>query len=117
MTFGHGFVVENSGTMSPNIKSMDLCFIEQKQSYKIDSVIAYVDYDENPCVHRFLGIDTNGMYRAKGDASSLSDKPFEGDRIRGEVVFVLPFGGFLYNPFSKVAFGVILIVLLVVCYR
>lgn len=117
MVLGYGTTVETSGTMSPEIRTMDLCIIERKPVYEIDTIVAFVDIENNVVVHRFLGIDHNGMYRTKGDANSVSDSPIEGDQIKGEVVSVIPFGGFLYNPVSEVTFALILILLLVFCYR
>ena len=117
MILGYGTAVETSGTMSPEIRTMDLCILERKPVYEMDKIVAFVDNDDKVIIHRFLGIDHNGMYRTKGDASSLSDPPIDGDQIKGEVVSVIPFGGFLYNPISEVAFALILILLLVFCYR
>lgn len=116
LVFGSGVVQQDNRDMYPAINYGDLCFIGHENSYSVNSVIAYVNDNNEIVVHRYLGVDSSGNARAKGDTSKVVDDSFSRANIVGKVNFTLPFVGFLVSIFIDKIIFVLLVVSLIACY-
>jgi len=95
MPFGVGASVVLSGSMEPELSTGDLIFIAERDSYQKDDVIVFQD-GSMAVAHRIVSINEEEVI-TRGDANNTSDAPFHPDRIKGEVVFAIPFVGYLVN--------------------
>lgn len=117
MVGGIGLVNQTNNSMSPLINIGDLCVVVKQTNYTVDSIIAYETNKSELVVHKFLGKDSKGMCRAKGLNYKTIDNPFEPEQIKGQVIFAIPFVGFIITPVFNICFILILVGCLIVCYR
>lgn len=90
-----------SGSMEPSIRTGSIVFVEHinpKNIQKGDIVSYFPENNEDSIVtHRVLEIN-NEFITTKGDANNIGDlDKITPERIRGKVVFSLPFVGYLLN--------------------
>ena len=93
MPFGVGAAVVLSGSMEPELSTGDLIFIKERGTYEVGDVIVYQDGND-AITHRIIEKTENSV-TTQGDANTKKDKPIHPKRIKGEVVFAIPYVGFL----------------------
>lgn len=116
LLFGKGVVQQETNDMSPSINYGDLCFISKENTYSVNSVIAYVNDNDQFVLHRYLGVDSTGKARTKADSSKTLDNAFNKSNIIGKVDFVVPFAGYLVTFYVDKLILVLLVASLIACY-
>lgn len=90
-----------SNSMSPNLKAGDLVFVKKTDDYNVGEVIAY-RYLDAIIVHRVVDKSQAGFI-TKGDNNNDVDPfPVSNLQILGEVVFKLPFIGWVPILFKSI---------------
>ena len=95
MPFGVGAAVVLSGSMEPELSVGDFLIIAERDSYDLNDVVVYQD-GRMAVTHRIVSI-TDEEVITKGDANNTNDAPITREQIKGEVVFAIPFVGYLVN--------------------
>lgn len=95
MPFGVGSAVVLSGSMEPEISVGDLLIVFQRKSYEVGDVVVYQD-GKMAVTHRIVSISGNEVI-TRGEANNTDDAPITLEQIKGEVVFVIPYVGFVVN--------------------
>jgi signal peptidase len=95
MPFGVGASVVLTGSMEPEISAGDLILVVRKDEYHPKQVVVYQDKGIL-VVHRVLSIE-DGTVTTKGDANNTPDEPIPLERIKGQVVVVVPLVGHLVS--------------------
>lgn len=97
--------MKNEGWEKDELESMpfskgfargDIIVVRGKENYEVGDVIIYHTQSQGmPIVHRLIEIE-NGEYRTKGDNNPIIDPWIvEKKNVEGEVVFVIPYLGFI----------------------
>ena len=93
MPFGVGSAVVLTGSMEPVLSPNDLIVIAKSQRYEVGDIVVY-STGGVPVVHRIISIDPeNRTVVTKGDANNVSDEPISLSRIKGKLLFSVPFIG------------------------
>ena len=111
MPFGCGAAVVLSGSMEPELSVDDLIFVKESDSYGLWDVVVYQD-GNSLVVHRIIECREDGFI-TKGDANNTDDGLIEFSRIKGKVVFAIPYVGMLVD-FVKTPVGTFIIIVLAV---
>ena len=104
-----------SGSMEPTIKVGSVIIIRPTNSYDIGDVITYGDDSPSaiPTTHRILNSrieDGRTLYQTKGDANPKPDsREVRESEIIGEMLFSIPFLGYLID-FAKKPLGFLIII-------
>lgn len=105
-----------SGSMEPSIKIGSIVVVKPEQDYKIGDVITFgtISKTKAPTTHRIYDIKIEGgqpVYITKGDTNNAPDaKEIQKKDIIGEVLFSVPFAGYVVD-FAKKPIGFILIIM------
>lgn len=115
MLGGYGHAVVLSGSMKPAIDENDLLVIHKQDSYEINDIVTYIDYENTPVTHRIIEINGSSV-RTQGDANNVPDSEFDVERIKGKVIAIIPKMGyvvdFLQNPLCVICVVTIALILL-----
>ena len=109
MPFGVGAAVVLSGSMEPELSTGDMLIVAERESYSVGDVIVYQD-GRTSVTHRIVAISDDEVI-TRGDANNTDDAPISIDNIKGRVVFVVPFIGYIANAI-KTPIGTIVILAL-----
>jgi signal peptidase len=114
MPFGFGISVVLSGSMKPALEVNDLVFIRETKEIIPGNVIVY-ESDGELVIHRVISVDGTTV-TTKGDANNIADEPFDLSRVKGKMVFYLPFIGAVFRAIKTPlgTFGVLLAAVLLV---
>lgn len=111
MPFGYGAAVVLSGSMEPEMSKGDLIFVKETNNFEENQVVVFQD-NNSLVVHRIIKID-NDTIITKGDANNVEDEPININRLKGEVIFCIPYVGTVIE-FIRTPLGTILILALVI---
>ncbi len=112
MPFGFGTAVVLTGSMEPALSPNDLIFIVKSASYVTGDTVVYTT-GGTPVVHRIIEeYPESGYVITKGDANNVDDGQIPLSRIKGKVVFAIPFIGFIPR-FVRTVPGMIIVVVLI----
>lgn len=111
MPFGYGAAVVLSGSMEPELSKGDLIIVKEVSTLEMDQVVAFQD-GQSLVVHRIVEIGDETII-TKGDANNVEDEPIEKSRVKGEVVFAIPYMGSIIE-FIKTPLGTIAIIALAI---
>jgi len=109
------FMVVESGSMNPTIKTGSIVMVKPSENYKIGDIITFGEYSrlKSPTTHRIFDIrlvEGNPFYITKGDANNAPDqKETQEKDIIGKVLVNVPYLGYAVN-FAKKPIGFILII-------
>ena len=96
MPFGVGAAVVLSGSMEPELSVGDLLIVLDSSSYEIGDVVVYQD-GNIAVTHRIVRFSDDEEIVTQGDANNTEDDPISVEAIKGEVVAVIPFVGYIIN--------------------
>lgn len=96
MPFGVGAAVVLSGSMEPELSVGDLLIVLDSSSYEIGDVVVYQD-GNIAVTHRIVRFSDEEEIVTQGDANNTEDDPISVEAIKGEVVAVIPFVGYVIN--------------------
>jgi signal peptidase len=96
MPFGVGAAVVLSGSMEPELSVGDLLIVLDSSSYEIGDVVVYQD-GNIAVTHRIVRFSDEEEIVTQGDANNTEDDPISVEAIKGEVVAVIPFIGYVIN--------------------
>lgn len=96
MPFGVGAAVVLSGSMEPELSVGDLLIVLDSSSYEIGDVVVYQD-GNIAVTHRIVRFSDEEEIVTQGDANNTEDDPISAEAIKGEVVAVIPFVGYVIN--------------------
>ena len=96
MPFGVGAAVVLSGSMEPELSVGDLLIVLDSSSYEIGDVVVYQD-GNIAVTHRIVRFSNEEEIVTQGDANNTEDDPISAEAIKGEVVAVIPFVGYIIN--------------------
>lgn len=111
MPFGYGAAVVLSGSMEPELSKGDLIIVKETNSYNCEDIVVFQD-GNSLVVHRIIE-KTDEEVVTKGDANNTDDGAIEISRIKGEVVFYIPYIGTVIE-FIKSPIGTIIIIALAI---
>ena len=95
MPLGFGMSVVLSGSMEPTLSVGDLLVVAPRDTYQVRDVIVY-QTGKSAVVHRIVAIEGE-EYITRGDANNADDKPIAFENIKGKVIIVVPYIGYLVN--------------------
>lgn len=104
------FMIVQSGSMEPAIKTGSIVMTKPASEYKVGDVITFGPYSRTkaPTTHRIYEIQ-GGTYITKGDKNNAPDtKPVTKREIIGKVVFDVPYLGYVIN-FVRQPLGFVLV--------
>ena len=111
------FMIVQSGSMEPSIKTGSLVMVKPASDYKIGDVITFgqVTKTKAPTSHRIQDIKVNEgnvVYITKGDANNAPDaREVQKKEVLGKVVFSIPYLGYVVN-FAKQPLGFALLIII-----
>lgn len=110
--FGYRTFRIGSGSMDPYLKVNDFILIKEKEEYKVDDVVTYINESGNYVTHRIIGIySEDNEVVTKGDANNIEDTPITMHDIVGKVVFRIRGLGFVMYLFSNPISWVLLFII------
>lgn len=110
MPLGFGVGVILSGSMEPTYHVNDLIFAVKANNFKVGDIVVY-QTGGTPVVHRVIEADDgSGTVITQGDANNAPDDPVVVSRIKGKVLFAVPFVGAVMR-FIKTVPGMIMILI------
>ncbi len=110
MPLGFGVGVILSGSMEPTYHVNDLIFAVKAKNFKVGDIVVY-QTGGTPVVHRVIEADDgSGTVITQGDANNAPDDPVVVSRIKGKVLFAVPFVGAVMR-FIKTVPGMIMILI------
>lgn len=93
MPLGFGSAVVLSGSMEPALSVNDLIFVVKSGEYGVGDIVVY-STGGTPVVHRVVQADMqSGIIITRGDANNTDDDPISVSRIKGKMLFAIPFVG------------------------
>ncbi|MDD5146320.1 MAG: signal peptidase I [Candidatus Pacebacteria bacterium] len=111
------FLVVQSGSMTPAIKTGSLVVIKPAGDYKIGDIITFgqITKTKTPTTHRIVEMkvaDGNPVYITKGDANNGPDqKEISQKEILGKVLLKVPYIGYAVAAArTKIGFALIIII-------
>lgn len=84
--FGKSFLIVATGSMEPTIKREELIIITEKEEYKKNDIVTFIDKDGFIITHRIVDINSKSFV-TKGDANNIKDDKCDIDLIQGKVIF------------------------------
>ena len=109
MPFGVGAAVVMSGSMEPTLSTGDLILVRRADEAKVGDIVVY-EAENHLIVHRIIEMSDDSI-TTQGDANNVPDEPIGADRIKGIVVFHVPYVGRLLNAL-KTPVGVVILLAL-----
>ena len=117
--FGYGAAVVLSGSMEPELSVGDLIVVKESCMFQKGDVVVYQD-GSSLVVHRIIQMDDDTV-TTKGDANISADEPVSVLRIKGKVLFSVPYVGkvvgFLKTPIGTIGMIVLAIALIEIPHR
>ena len=107
--------IVKSGSMEPNIHTGSVVVIKPKAEYSIGEVITFgADTKSDiPTTHRIAKVSTEGgvtTFTTKGDANEdIDPNPVTSGEVIGEVVYTIPYAGYVLD-FAKKPLGFALLI-------
>lgn len=112
MPLGFGAAVVLTGSMEPTLKTNDLVIVARSKSYSVGDIVVF-QTSGSATIHRLIEIDEeNGVALTKGDANNTEDEPITTSKIRGKLLFRVPFVGFVMQYLKTVPGIIMMLVLL-----
>ena len=108
MPFGCGAAVVLSGSMEPALFTGDLIIVREAACFSENDIVVFQD-GNTLIVHRIIGINGESV-TTKGDANDAADEPIDVSRLKGKVVFRIPFAGKMVS-LIKTPVGTILVIM------
>ena len=93
MPFGVGSAVVLSGSMEPAVSVGDLLIISEWNNYQVGDIVVYQS-GRIAVTHRIVSISGDEVI-TRGDANNAEDEPISLERIKGKVVMIIPYVGYL----------------------
>ena len=112
------FLMVQSGSMQPVIKTGSVVFVKPVSNYKIRDIITFNDIKETTThrIHDMEVVSGKLLYITKGDANNRPDKNrVEQQEIVGKVIFSVPFFGYIINTIKK-PIGFLIVILIPAIY-
>ncbi len=109
MPFGMGVSVVMSGSMEPELSVNDVIIVKKTDTFWVGQVVVFQDGNAMT-VHRIIEVGEDTV-RTKGDANNAEDTPIAKTAIKGKVVAVIPYAGYVVQWLQS-PLGALLIVLL-----
>lgn len=88
--------VVTSWSMEPTLHVGDLIVVSGREQPKVGDIIVYIKPNGELIVHRLIAVEETAwrtVYITKGDANPYPDEPINPARVKGKVVFVIPYLG------------------------
>ncbi len=107
--------IVQSGSMEPEIKTGSLIVMRPTEDYQVGDIITFYFErgDQVPTTHRIVEVNEVGRsisYLTKGDANNAPDpRPIPRNQVLGEVLFSIPYLGFILD-FAKKPLGFVLLI-------
>ncbi len=98
------FLMVQSGSMRPEIKTGSVIFVKPTLEYKIEDVITFNDVKETTThrIHDMEVVSGELLYVTKGDANNRPDKKRVKEQdIVGKVFFSVPYIGYIVDIIKK----------------
>lgn len=95
MPLGFGLTVVLSGSMEPALSVGDMLVVAPQESYEVEDVVVF-QTGRSAVVHRIISINEEGVI-TRGDANNTEDDPIALESIKGKVIIVIPFVGYIVN--------------------
>ena len=112
MPLGFGVAVVLTGSMEPKLHVNDLIVAVKSKNIKAGDVIVY-QTGGTAVIHRLLVIDReNGVIITKGDANNVEDEPITLSKVKGKLLFKIPFAGLAVRYLQTVPGTIMMLVLL-----
>ena len=102
MFLGYAYLTVTTGSMNGTINQGDVIIVKKTDDYSLGDVVTYVEADgKAPVTHRIVNYGAeDGMFITKGDSNLSADiSPVSVEQIAGEVVFVIPKLGVVFDWF------------------
>ena len=106
MPLGFGLSVVLSGSMEPALSVGDMIVVVPQESYAEKDVVVF-QTGRSAVVHRIISIEGEEII-TRGDANNSEDEPISLSHIKGKVIIVVPFVGYLVN-LIKTPIGTVLL--------
>ena len=116
MFVGYAYLLVATGSMTGTINQGDLIIVKKTDDYALGDIVTYIEADgKYPVTHRIVNYGPEeGTFITKGDANLSADiHPVSVEQIAGEVVFVIPKVGLVFDWFIHQG-GVIYVVAMIV---
>lgn len=109
MPFGINVSVVLSGSMEPEFAAGDMIVVTKAEEYALRDIVVFQE-GNRAVVHRIVAIDGDTV-TTRGDANGENDEPIALSRIKGRVVFSVPYLGYVVL-FFKSTIGTLLVLAL-----
>lgn len=90
-----------TGSMEPTYAPGDVVVSVPQEDYQVGDVVSFQPVSNDPTLvtHRIVGVQMGGpegpVYVTRGDANGADDDPIEEAQIMGEVVYSVPYVGYV----------------------
>lgn|GEM_PF-274440 len=112
MPLGFGAATVLTGSMEPTLHENDLVIVTRANEYSVGDVAIY-QTGGTPVIHRIIEIDeANGTVVLQGDANNAPDGQITISRLKGKLLFKLPFVGWVLKYLRTVP-GIVMILILI----
>lgn len=95
MPLGFGMTVVLSGSMEPELSVADMLVVVKEDTYSVGEIVVF-QTGRSAVVHRIISIDGDVIV-TQGDANNTPDEPISYSNIKGKVVAVVPYVGYIIN--------------------
>ena len=107
MSFGIGNAIVVTGSMEPALPVNSYIIVKSEKEYRVDDIVAF-ESGKDVVVHRIVKINGDEII-TKGDANNIEDPPITLDKIKGKVIFHVPYLGYAFSIFKTPFGGMILV--------
>lgn len=95
MPFGIGAAVVLSGSMEPVINVDDLVIVVKTDNYEVGDIIVFQE-GRIAITHRIVEINDEYVI-TRGEANNTNDTPLSYEQIKGKVIMVIPYVGYVIH--------------------
>lgn len=117
ITGNYKFLVVQSGSMTPTIKTGSVVMVKPADIYKIGDIITFGEMSKTktPITHRVIemrAVEGKYLYTTKGDANNAPDQnEVNQDKVIGRVLFDIPYVGYAVAEARKpIGFTIIIVI-------
>lgn len=111
MPLGFGVTVVLTGSMEPTLSANDLVFVAKSGHYSVGDVVVY-QTGGTAVIHRIIEAEPeSGVIVTMGDANDAPDEPVLLSKVKGKMLFKIPFIGFAVKLLKTVP-GIIMTLIL-----